>query len=52
MPKCPKCGGEMEKRDVRITYPNKKVKDDVVYVCNKGSCNGVFIPESIFGVGP
>ena len=50
---CPACGAkEMEERKVKITYENGKVKEDKVYVCNVHSCGGVFIPQSIFGVGP
>ena len=55
MPKCPKCGGDMEEIHVRITYPEhpeKPAKDDVVYWCNKSSCSGAFVPASIFGVRP
>ena len=50
--KCPKCDGDLEERKVHIKYENGKEKDDVVYACRKSSCNGVFIPESIFGVHP
>jgi len=53
---CPVCGAEeMEEVHVRITYPErpkKPAKDAVVYWCNKKSCNGVFLPASIFGIGP
>lgn len=49
---CPACGAEMNERKVKITYENGKVKEDKVYVCNIKSCNGVFVPQSIFGVQP
>ena len=55
MANCPCCGKEMNVRNVHITYEKGHVpaeKDDVVYVCNKGSCKGVLLPQSIFGVGP
>ena len=50
--KCPNCDGELSERKVHITYENGKTMDDMVYVCNKNSCGGVFLPQSIFGVGP
>ena len=49
---CPYCNAELEERKIKITYPNGDVKDDTVYVCLKGSCGGVFVPQSIFGVHP
>jgi hypothetical protein len=49
---CPYCKKELEERKIVITYPNGDVKTDTVYVCLKGSCGGVFVPQSIFGVHP
>ena len=50
---CPGCGAEeMEERKVKITRENGKVWEDKVYVCNVKSCGGVFIPQSIWGIGP
>jgi len=48
--KCPRCGGVMEKRQVKIKIkksPEEEI-EDTAYVCT--SCEGAFIPYSIFGV--
>jgi len=49
---CPRCKSVMEERTVTIQYEKGKPVTDTYYVCRKGSCNGVFLPESIFGVHP
>jgi hypothetical protein len=46
---CPSCGGELEERPIIITIKGKP-KEDIIYVCSKKTCYGVFVPESVFGV--